>query len=166
MKKLAIIFIAGLFTLALYLNPVSAEAEVSSGTVPEAEMTVPAVTTAAPAKEKSDVNLTYVNLEEKERWILDEVLSDYVSEDVVELTDRGIRYSIGDWIDRDTHTYLFFTKELPEGTVYTAAGYAQTTNGSYVYFELSSSEKLSEQQVDLEIVKAFGNSGASEIQAC
>lgn len=45
-------------------------------------------------------------------------------------------------------------------------GYAQTTNGSYVYFELSSSEKLSEQQVDLEIVKAFGNSGASEIQAC
>ena len=113
MKKLSIIFIAGLFTLALYLNPVSAEAEVSSGTVPEAEMTVPAVTTAAPAKEKSDVNLTYVNLEEKERWILDEVLSDYVSEDVVELTDRGIRYSIGDWIDRDTHTYLFFTKELP-----------------------------------------------------
>ena len=166
MKKLSIIFIAGLFTLALYLNPVSAEAEVSSGTVPEAEMTVPAVTTAAPAKEKSDVNLTYVNLEEKERWILDEVLSDYVSEDVVELTDRGIRYSIGDWIDRDTNTYLFFTKELPEGTVYTAAGYAQTTNGSYVYFELSSSEKLSEQQVDLEIVKAFGNSGASEIQAC
>ena len=107
MKKLSIIFIAGLFTLALYLNPVSAEAEVSSGTVPEAEMTVPAVTTAAPAKEKSDVNLTYVNLEEKERWILDEVLSDYVSEDVVELTDRGIRYSIGDWIDRDTHCLLY-----------------------------------------------------------
>ena len=52
MKKLSIIFIAGLFTLALYLNPVSAEAEVSSGTVPEAEMTVPAVTTAAPANEE------------------------------------------------------------------------------------------------------------------
>ena len=166
MKKLSLSFIAGLFVLALTLNPVSAKAQISSSTAPEAETAVPAVKTAAPAKEMSDVNLTYVNLEEKERWILDEVLSDYVSEDVVELTDRGIDYSIGNWVDRDTHTYLFFTKELPEGTVYTAAGYARTTDGSYVYFELTSPEKLSEQQVDLEITKAFGNSGASEIQAC
>ena len=166
MKKLSLCLIAGLFALALYLDPVSAEAQISSSTSPEAEASVPAAKTAAPAKEMSDVNLTYVKLEEKERWILDEVLSDYISEDVVELTDSGIHYSIGDWVDRDTHTYLFFTKELPEGTVYTAAGYARTTDGSYVYFELTSPEKLNEQQVDLEITKIFGNSGTSEIQAC
>ena len=110
--------------------------------------------------------MTCVKLEEKERWILDEILSDYVSEDVVELTDSGIDYSIGDWVDRDTHTYLFFTKKLPGGTVYTAAGYAKTMDGSYVYFELSSPERMTEQQVDLEITKTFGNPGASEIQAC
>ena len=166
MKKLSLCCVAGLLALTVYLNPTPANVEASAKSVSGAERTVYAKETSAPAGQTSDYNMTCVKLEEKERWILDEVLSDYVSEDVVELTDNGIDYSIGDWVDRDTHTYLFFTKKLPEGTVYTAAGYAKTMDGSYVYFELSSPERMTEQQVDLEITKTFGNPGASEIQAC
>ena len=158
--------IAGLLALTVYLNPTPANVEASAKSVSGAERTVYAKETSAPAGQTSDYNMTCVKLEEKERWILDEVLSDYVSEDVVELTDNGIDYSIGDWVDRDTYTYLFFTKKLPGGTVYTAVGYAKTMDGSYVYFELSSPERMTEQQVDLEITKTFGNPGASEIQAC
>ena len=166
MKKLSLCCVAGLLALTVYLNPTPANVEASAKSVSGAERTVYAKETSAPTGQTSDYNMTCVKLEEKERWILDEVLSDYVSEDVVELTDSGIDYSIGDWVDRDTHTYLFFTKKLPGGTVYTAAGYAKTMDGSYVYFELSSPERMTEQQVDLEITKTFGNPGASEIQAC
>ena len=166
MKKLSLYCLAGLLLPALYLNPIFMKTAAPVKTAPAGETAAPAPETALPATESSDVSLTFVELEETERWILDEVLSDYVSEDVVELQESGITYTIGDWVDRDTHTYLFFNKNLPGGTVYTAAGYAKNLNGGYVYFELSSPERLTEQQVDLEITKAFGNTGTSEIQAC
>ena len=166
MKKLSLYCLAGLLALVLYLNPFTEKTEMSAEAASAPGMTVPAKETAAPSEDTADCSLTYVNLEETERWILDEVLSDHISEAVVELAESGASYSIGDWVDRDTHTYLFFTKKLPGGTVYTAAGYAKTLDGSYVYFELSSPERLTEQQVDLEITKTFGNPGASEIQAC
>ena len=166
MKKLSLYCLAGLLLPALYLNPIFMKTAAPVKTAPAAETAAPATETALPVTESSDVPLTFVELEETERWILDEVLSDYVSEDVVELQESGITYTIGDWVDRDTHTYLFFNKNLPGGTVYTAAGYAKNLNGGYVYFELSSPERLTEQQVDLEITKAFGNTGTSEIQAC
>lgn len=153
MKKLSLCFIAGFLALALYLKPISASA-------------VEPQTAPASSAEETSLHLTSVRLEETEKWILDEVLSDYVSEDVVALMDSGMNYKIGAWVDRDTHTYLFFDRELPEGILYTACGYARTTDGCYVYFELSSPEKLTEEQVDMEVTKAFGNVGAGAPQTC
>ena len=158
MKKLLLCCISGFLALALYLNPISA-----SAVAPQADEASPAETVST---KEAPLHLTSVRLEETEKWILDEVLSDYVSEDVVELTDSGMDYEIGAWVDRDTHTYLFFDRELPEGTLYTACGYARTADGSYVYFELSSPEALTEEQVDLEITKSFGNVGPAAIQSC
>ena len=166
MKKLSLYCMAGLLLPVLYLNPISMKTEASALTAPILAANPMLREMAVPAKDTADIHLTYVKLEETEQWILDEILSDYVSEDVVELQEQGIAYTIGDWIDRDTHTCLFFNKKLPGGTVYTAAGYARTTDGSFVYFELSSPERITEQQVDLEITKAFGNTGASKLQAC
>ena len=159
MKKLSLYCMAGLLLPVLYLNPIFMKTDVSL-------LKTPVLTAGSVSKDTPDMQLTYVELDETERWILDEILSDYVSEDVVELQEQGIAYTIGDWIDRDTHTCLFFNKKLPGGTVYTAAGYARTTDGSFVYFEFSSPERITEQQVDLEITKAFGNTGASKLQAC
>ena len=166
MKKLSLYCMAGLLLPVLYLNPIFMKTDVSLLKTPVLTAGSVLKETTAPAKDTPDMQLTYVELDETERWILDEILSDYVSEDVVELQEQGIAYTIGDWIDRDTHTCLFFNKKLPGGTVYTAAGYARTTDGSFVYFELSSPERFTEQQVDLEITKAFGNTGASKLQAC
>lgn len=166
MKKLSLYCMAGLLLPVLYLNPIFMKTDVSLLKTPVLTAGSVLKETTAPAKDTPDMQLIYVELDETERWILDEILSDYVSEDVVELQEQGIAYTIGDWIDRDTHTCLFFNKKLPGGTVYTAAGYARTTDGSFVYFELSSPERITEQQVDLEITKAFGNTGASKLQAC
>lgn len=107
-----------------------------------------------PAKNFSPIQLSYVELEEKEKWILDEVLSDYVSETVVELMESGTDYTIGDWIDREDYTCLFLEKKLPAGSLYTACGYAKA-GGSYVYFELSSGTPMTEQQVRQEIERNF-----------
>ena len=166
MKKLSLYCMAGLLLPVLYLNPIFMKTDVSLLKTPVLTAGSVLKETTAPAKDTPDMQLTSVELDETERWILDEILSDYVSEDVVELQEQGIAYTIGDWIDRDTHTCLFFNKKLPGGTVYTAAGYARTTDGSFVYFEFSSPERITEQQVDLEITKAFGNTGASKLQAC
>ena len=166
MKKLSLYCMAGLLLPVLYLNPIFLKTETSALTAPVLTNGSILRETNLPAKDTPGFSLTYVELEETEQWILDEILSDYVSEDVVELQEKGIAYTIGDWVERDTHTCLFFNKELPDGTVYTAAGYAKTTEGSYVYFELSSPERITEQQVDLEITKTFGNTGASNIQSC
>ncbi len=166
MKKLSLYCMAGLLLPVLYLNPIFMKTDVSLLKTPVLTAGSVLKETTAPAKDTPDMQLIYVELDETERWILDEILSDYVSEDVVELQEQGIAYTIGDWIDRDMHTCLFFNKKLPGGTVYTAAGYARTTDGSFVYFELSSPERITEQQVDLEITKAFGNTGASKLQAC
>ena len=166
MKKLSLYCMAGLLLPVLYLNPIFMKTDVSLLKTPVLTAGSVLKETTAPAKDTPDMQLIYVELDETERWVLDEILSDYVSEDVVELQEQGIAYTIGDWIDRDTHTCLFFNKKLPGGTVYTAAGYARTTDGSFVYFELSSPERITEQQVDLEITKAFGNIGASKLQAC
>ena len=166
MKKLSLYCMAGLLLPVLYLNPIFMKTDVSLLKTPVLTAGSVLKETTAPAKDTPDMQLIYVELDETERWILDEILSDYVSEDVVELQEQGIAYTIGGWIDRDMHTCLFFNKKLPGGTVYTAAGYARTTDGSFVYFELSSPERITEQQVDLEITKAFGNTGASKLQAC
>lgn len=144
MKKKSILCISILLLLSLSLIPTSAEAEAAN--IPE-------------AKDASEMQqaftLNYTILEEKEKWILDEVVSDYVSEDIVELTDSGLSYSIGNWIDKDTLTCLFFDKELPEGTCYGAYGYTKTAEETYVYFELTSPEPLTEESVVLEIAKIF-----------
>lgn len=107
-----------------------------------------------PAKNSSPIQLSYVELEEKEKWILDEVLSDYVSEAVVELIESGTDYTIGNWIDREAYTCLILEKKLPAGSLYTACGYAKA-GGSYVYFELSSEAPLTEQLVRQEIERNF-----------
>lgn len=114
-----------------------------------------------PVKNSSPIRLSYVKLAEREKWILDEVLSDYVSEAVVELMESGIDYTIGDWIDREDYTCLFLEKKLPAGSLYTACGYAKAS-GSYVYFELSSGAPLTEQQVCQEIERSF--TGKQELQ--
>lgn len=157
MKKLSVCCIAGLLVFALYLAPLS----VKAGTAPDTAEAV-----SADAAGTNALHLTYIELEETEKWILDEVLSDHVSEDVVALTEAGTDYSIGDWVDRGSFTYLFFDKYLADGTVYTAAGYAKTADGSYVYFELSSPDKLTRQQVDLEISRVFGSYDSILVQAC
>lgn len=159
MKKISFYMTAGLLAFILYFIPLSADAKEQGLAVSKAPIAAQELT--APQNTAADITLTYVPLEEKEKWILDEVLSDYVSEDVVELMDSGRDYSIGSWVDRGTFTYLFFDKELAAGTLYTVSGYALSPDGHYVYFELSSPEKLSEQLVDLEITKAFGNGSAS-----
>jgi hypothetical protein len=107
-----------------------------------------------PVKTPSAIQLSYVNLTEREKWILDEVLSDYVSEHVVELSEAGLACTIGDWIEREAYTCLFLEKKLPEGSRYLACGYAKTADG-YVYFELSSSKALTEQQVRQRIEESF-----------
>jgi len=154
MKKFNCLCTAGILALILCLLPLASDAKAAE------------LPNSAPEETNNSIQLTYTELEEREKWILDEVLSDYVSEEVVRLMDAGIGYEIGDWVDRDTHTYLFFEKQLPEGTVYTACGYARTGNGSYVYFELSSPEVLTEEMVDLEAAKTFKALGTSNNSLC
>ena len=107
-----------------------------------------------PVKAPSPIQLTYVNLAEREKWILDEVLSDYVSEHVVMLHESGRDYTVGDWIDREAYTCLFLEAELSEGRRYLVCGYAKA-GGGYVYFELSSSAPLTEQQVREKVEQSF-----------
>ncbi len=141
MKKFSLCILAGLLALVLFLNPISVKAE-------------------NPAEENAPaVSLTYTSLEESEKWILDEVLSDYVSEHVVDMEEASVPYTIGELIDRGTSSYLFYQDEQADGTVYTAAGYALTQDGSYVYFELTSASPLDTATVDFEIAKNFGSSG-------
>lgn len=106
------------------------------------------------AKNSSPVQLSYVSLAEREKWILDEVLSDYVSEHVVMLHESGRDYTIGDWIDHEAYTCLFLEAELSEGRRYLVCGYAKA-GGGYVYFELSSSAPLTEQQVREKVEQSF-----------
>ena len=136
MKKFSLCILAGLLALVLFLNPISVKAE-------------------NPAEENAPtVSLTYTSLEESEKWILDEVLSDYVSEH-----EASVPCTIGELIDRGTSSYLFYQDEQAGGTVYTAAGYALTQDGSYVYFELTSASPLDTATVDFEIAKNFGSNG-------
>lgn len=139
MKKLSCIFFAGLLALALYLEPLSVNAE------------------QLPEETAPEVSLTYTSLEESEKWILDEVLSDYVSEHVVDMEEASIPCTIGELVDRGTSSYLFYQDEQADGTVYTAAGYALTRDGSYVYFELTSASPLDTATVDFEIARNFGS---------
>lgn len=141
MKKISCIFFAGLLALALYLEPLSVNAE------------------QLPEETAPEVSLTYTSLEESEKWILDEVLSDYVSEHVVDMEEASIPCTIGELVDRGTSSYLFYQDEQADGTVYTAAGYALTQDGSYVYFELTSASPLDTATVDFEIARNFGSTG-------
>ncbi len=141
MKKLSCIFFAGLLALALYLEPLSVNAE------------------QLPEETAPEVSLTCTSLEESEKWILDEVLSDYVSEHVVDMEEASIPCTIGELVDRGTSSYLFYQDEQVDGTVYTAAGYALTRDGSYVYFELTSASPLDTATVDFEIARNFGSTG-------
>lgn len=110
-----------------------------------------------PVKMPCALQMSYVNLTEREKWILDEILSDYVSEHVVELSEAGLTCAIGNWIDREAYTCLFLEEKLPDGSLYLACGYAKTLDG-YVYFELSSSQVLTEQQVRQKIEESFSGS--------
>ena len=139
MKKISCIFFAGLLALALYLEPLSVNAE------------------QLPEETAPEVSLTYTSLEESEKWILDEVLSDYVSEHVVDMEEASIPCTIGELVERGTSSYLFYQDEQADGTVYTAAGYALTGDGSYVHFELTSASPLDTATVDFEIARNFGS---------
>ena len=141
MKKFSLCILAGLLALVLYLEPFSVKAETLPGT------------------DAPTVSMTSISLEESEKWILDEVLSDYISEHVVEMEDASSPCTIGELIDRGTSSYLFYQDEQAGGTVYTAAGYALTQDGSYVYFELTSASPLDTATVDFEIAKNFGSNG-------
>ena len=141
MKKFSLCILAGLLALVLYLEPFSVKAETLPGT------------------DAPTVSMTSISLEESEKWILDEVLSDYISEHVVEMEDASIPCTIGELIDRGTSSYLFYQDEQADGTVYTAAGYALTQDGIYVYFELTSASPLDTATVDFEIAKNFGSNG-------
>jgi len=113
------------------------------------------VTVEAATPDKSLPVMSYVTLEETEKWILDEVLCDEISEDAVILMEADISYRISDFIEKTSHTYVFFEQEIPGDTRYNAYGYAKTREGSYVYFEISSPTPLSEAMVDLQIAKTF-----------
>lgn len=120
---------------------------------------------AMPIKTSSSVQMSYINLTEQEKWILDEVLSDNVSEHVVEWMESGMDYVIGDWVEQEIYTCLFLEKRLPEGTLYTVCGYAKTDNG-YVYFELSSSKALTKQQVHQEVERNFSGKQSFQYSIC
>lgn len=69
------------------------------------------------------------------------------------MEEASVPCTIGELIDRGTSSYLFYQDEQADGTVYTAAGYALTQDGSYVYFELTSASPLDTATVDFEIAK-------------
>ena len=93
MKKFSLCILAGLLALVLFLNPISVKAE------NPAEKNAPTV------------SLTYTSLEESEKWILDEVLSDYVSEHVIDMEEASVPCTIGELMDRGTSSYLFYQDE-------------------------------------------------------
>ena len=82
MKKFSLCILAGLLALVLYLEPFSVKAETLPGT------------------DAPTVSMTSISLEESEKWILDEVLSDYVSEHVVNMEEASVPCTIGELIDR------------------------------------------------------------------
>ncbi|MBC5660159.1 hypothetical protein H8S44_10285 [Anaerosacchariphilus sp. NSJ-68] len=143
MKKLSCCFLAAFLVLTLFLEPFSVKAE-------------------EPIPEAPAIQLQYTELEESERWILDEVLSDYVSEHVIETEEAAVPCTIGEQVDRDTASYLFYQDETQEGILYTAAGYALNRDGGYVYFTLTSDAPLDPSTVDLEIARNFGSIGDTD----
>lgn len=145
MKKIFGCMMAVLLALVLYLNPISAKAENPS------------------EENKPTLSLTYTSLEESEKWILDEVLADYVSEHVVDMEEASVPCTIGELINRDTSSYLFYRDEKEDGAVYTAAGYTVTQDGSYVYFELTSASPLDTTTVDFEIARNFGSTADTKL---
>lgn len=146
MKKIMTCMITALLPLLLLvlsLSPISVKAETQT------EESLPVL------------SLQYHTLEESEKWILDEVLADSVSEHVVDMEEASVPCTIGELIDRGTSSYLFYQDETANGTVYTAAGYALTEDGRYVYFEFTSDTSFDAKTVDLEIARNFGSFGTS-----
>lgn len=156
MKKQFLSCLIGLTAITCSLMPIKRDVLAANPADNSAETAKYGTLTAfiLPVKAPSSVQLTYVNLAEREKWILDEVLSDYVSEHVVMLHESGRDYTIGDWIDREAYTCLFLEAELSEGHRYLVCGYAKA-GGGYVYFELSSSAPLTEQQVREKMEQSF-----------
>ncbi len=160
MKKFTLWCSAFLLTAVLFLPPAMPDVKAAGKTGNAficASLSLP---------ESPRTRLIYKELPVGEKMLLDEALCDFVSEDVVYLMDAGISYTIGEWVEKSTHTYLFFEKELPEGTLYTACGYARIPNGGYVYFELSSQEKLTEETVNFQVKQAFGGTWSFESTNC
>lgn len=159
MKKITLTSLIILATITCSVVPVKKEVLAANSTAEETFYIESGILSAIKlsAKSSSPIQLSYVSLAEREKWILDEVLSDYVSEAVVELAESGFDYIIGDWMDREAYTCLILEKKLPTGSLYTACGYAKTGSG-YVYFELTSSQPLTEQQVRREVERNFSES--------
>ena len=103
MKKRFLSCLIGLTAITCSLMPIKRDVLAANPADSNAETAEYGTLTAfiLPVKAPSSVQLTYVNLAEREKWILDEVLSDYVSEHVVMLHESGRDYTIGDWIDRE-----------------------------------------------------------------
>lgn len=167
MKKQFLSCLIGLTAITCSLMPIKRDVLAANPADNSAETAEYGTLTAfiLPVKAPSSVQLTYVNLAEREKWILDEVLSDYVSEHVVQLSEAGMDYTVGEWIDRASYTCLFLEKKLPEGSRYLACGYAKAAGG-YVYFELSSSAPLTEQQVREKITESFSKPQSFQSGLC
>ena len=167
MKKRFLSCLIGLTAITCSLMPIKRDVLAANPAESNAETAEYGTLTAfiLPVKAPSSVQLTYVNLAEREKWILDEVLSDYVSEHVVQLSEAGMDYTVGEWIDRASYTCLFLEKKLLEGSRYLACGYAKAAGG-YVYFELSSSAPLTEQQVREKITESFSKPQSFQSGLC
>ena len=160
MKKFSLRCSAFLLAAILFLPPVMPDVKAAG------KPDTAAVPASFPVPEIRSPRLAYTELAVREKSVLDEALCDFVSEDVVCLMDAGIDYTISEWVEKSTHTYLFFDKDLPDGTLYTACGYARTANGGYVYFELSSPEKLTEETVNFQVKQAFSGPWNFETRSC
>lgn len=156
MKKIFLTCLISLTAITCSILPAHKEVLAANSTTEEAFHIKAGILPAVklPARDLSSIQLSYVRLAEREKWILDEVLCDYVSETVVELMESGIDYAIGDWIDQEVCTYLSLEKKLPTGSLYTVCGYTKADSG-YVYFELSSCQPLTKQQVHREVERNF-----------
>ena len=148
MKKYLSLLMSSILFLVVCMLPVPGPAEAAAGPVK------PAIT-AQPVRERADIKLNYVDLDENKKEILDEVMCDYISEEVVRLMDADVDYSIGDWFEKGTHTYVFFEKKIPGNLIYSACGYAVKADGTYAYFEISSPVPLTEEVVDQKISSSF-----------
>lgn len=123
------------FQTAFAKAPVSAVLE---KTIPESTVSV------LPAKQSYQEAL--IPLDENRQEVLEEIMCDYISEDVTALIEEGTDYSVSDWMFSGGATYVFFNENISGYTDYHVCGYAPAANG-YVYFKLTAEQPFTQAQV-------------------